>query len=355
MNAEDCFLALKNQDWFDEWSPTAIQSAKQTIEQNLGLLADCPYPGVAMISVWMDCEGIEGEGSYTRLLESFAQGSHGFFEPSDIREVWIQTENGESVVDVSFTFRETEFSAQMADLGESVDAALLEVINEALTYCDVPVCFVVPNLDFTGDFGLVLVPQSMAGLLTVTGLFPPGENHEEDMASFKEDEEFMGRLLNNLDAENPESLRELYDFAEETDDPGLFDEVWGSLPEQLVDFLRRDLDAFKAALVDGADINATSSNQALSALRIAIFDDFAEGLDFLLSQPGLDLEQENEDGQTPLLWAIRRGFHEAVDRLIDAGAKIHAIDHAGRNIAELAREAGHEELAVRLQSLLEQS
>lgn len=355
MNAEDCFLALKNQDWFHEWSPSAIESAKKTIGENLGLLADCPYPGVAMISVWMNCEGVDGEGSYTRLVKSFSKGSHGFFRPTNIREVWTKGENGEPVVDLSFIFRGTEFSARMADLGVSVDAALLELINEAMTYCKFPVCFVLPNMDFEGDFGLVMVPQDMAGIMTVLGLFPPGENHEQDMASFKEDEDFMEKLLNNLDAENPNSLRELHDFAEETDDLGLFEEVWGSLPAHLVVFLRRDLEGFSAALADGADLNATSSNHALSALRIAIFDHFSEGMEFLLSAPGINLEQENEDGQTPLAWAIRRGFHDAAQRLIDAGANLHAIDHAGRGILELARESGHEELAPRLQALLDQS
>jgi hypothetical protein len=55
-----------------------------------------------------------------------------------------------------------------------------------------------------------------------------------------------------------------------------------------------------------------------------------------------------EDGRTALMLAAQNGHIEAVEMLIGIGANRFAMDDEGRIAADLSREAGHEQLALRL-------
>ncbi|MCU0795447.1 MAG: ankyrin repeat domain-containing protein [Akkermansiaceae bacterium] len=67
-----------------------------------------------------------------------------------------------------------------------------------------------------------------------------------------------------------------------------------------------------------------------------------------LTNYGASIYARLEDGRTPLMLAAQHGRAEAVEMLLDIGANRFTMDSHGKTAAELAKEAGHEDLAARL-------
>lgn len=67
-----------------------------------------------------------------------------------------------------------------------------------------------------------------------------------------------------------------------------------------------------------------------------------------LTNYGASIYARVEDGRTPLMLAAQHGRVEAVEMLLDIGANRFTMDTQGRIAADLAREAGYEELGDRL-------
>lgn len=333
MDSEICYQILDDLGWFAGWPESARQSARNTIEANHEIRSQLNFSGVAMISVWGDSECVDEEDAYTRILNDFRSYSHGFFQPENIKEVWTDEGEGDFRIEVSFECSGKVYTGQIPYDGDWVNDAIFDLINEAMATCNPPMCFFLPDIGFGQEFGFLLIPTGLIATAIEQEILPPSEEIEDSK-------------MEENDNGDPDSIRSFYELTVELDSPELFAHTWGELPEHLLFFVQRDLDSFIHAVGAGADINATSSNGILTPLRISANDNYMDGLEWLLGQPELKIDQVDQDGDTALSWAINKGFNEIAKRLISAGANIHLINNAGKNLVEFATEHGNEEMVA---------
>lgn len=103
------------------------------------------------------------------------------------------------------------------------------------------------------------------------------------------------------------------------------------------------------ALIDaGADVNARSDNElAVLPLHSAVAGD-RDDIAAVLIAAGADVHATQPHDWTALHAAAQNGASATVERLLAAGANPVVSTDAGRTAADLAADAGHEELATRL-------
>ena len=110
--------------------------------------------------------------------------------------------------------------------------------------------------------------------------------------------------------------------------------------------------ASRALLAAGADVNARSDNPfAVLPIHSAVaggHDDVVE----VLVDAGADVNAAQRHGWTPLHGAAQNGSLASVERLLAAGADPAARNDDGVDALDLARQAGHEEVVIRLQRAL---
>ncbi|HEX5015906.1 MAG TPA: ankyrin repeat domain-containing protein [Candidatus Limnocylindrales bacterium] len=106
--------------------------------------------------------------------------------------------------------------------------------------------------------------------------------------------------------------------------------------------------AARTLLAAGADPNLRSRNDfAVMPIHSAVAGRHGVVVAALLDA-GADPNVHQRHGWTPLQGAAEHGDVESVDRLLAAGADVAATNDDGVTAAELARRAGHGELADRL-------
>lgn len=96
-----------------------------------------------------------------------------------------------------------------------------------------------------------------------------------------------------------------------------------------------------------AELAAFDREDLDAALLIASLEGKAGVIDELANY-GASIYARMDDGRTPLMLAAQNGNIEAVEMLIEIGANRFSMDEQGRIAADVAREAGHEALALRL-------
>lgn len=96
-----------------------------------------------------------------------------------------------------------------------------------------------------------------------------------------------------------------------------------------------------------AELAAFDREDLDAALLIASLEGKAGVIDELANY-GASIYARMDDGRTPLMLAAQNGNIEAVEMLIEIGASRFSMDEQGRIAADVAREAGHEALALRL-------
>jgi len=87
----------------------------------------------------------------------------------------------------------------------------------------------------------------------------------------------------------------------------------------------------------GADVKKKGTNWGITALHIARD---AQTVEFLLSH-GADIEAKEVHGQTPLMWAAKRGNLEVSNVLIKHGARLGTKDKMGWTALEFAQCLSH--------------
>ena len=102
-------------------------------------------------------------------------------------------------------------------------------------------------------------------------------------------------------------------------------------------------------LAAGADISAVARNaMKVQPLHAAVAGRNLEVVRAILSaQP--DVNARQQVGYTPLMGAAASGNREMVDLLLESGANPALVSEDGKTAADVAREHGHEALAVHLQ------
>jgi hypothetical protein len=218
MNTDECFKSLEKAGWFNGWSASAIKSAKASIEENEQIRSKVTFPGAALISVWGDSECIYEEDSYTEILNEFKSGSHGFFKPKNIEEVWTDEEDGEFSIEISFEVQGKVYSSPMEYSGDWLDPTIFELINEAMADLDIPMIFVMPDIGFGQDYGFLLMPLNLVASAVENKLLPPLENSDFD----EFDEEVGDEDFAFLDEDDEEDEDE--DFGEGLEDEEFEDE-----------------------------------------------------------------------------------------------------------------------------------
>ncbi len=87
--------------------------------------------------------------------------------------------------------------------------------------------------------------------------------------------------------------------------------------------------------------------QSISLNELLIFSCRSGNLDLITErvQKGADINYRNNDGSTPILAAISKGYFAAVKYLINQGADLSCKDSYGNNPLEYAIESNNKEIA----------
>jgi uncharacterized protein len=108
--------------------------------------------------------------------------------------------------------------------------------------------------------------------------------------------------------------------------------------------------AAQALIAAGADVNARSENElAVLPIHSAVAGGHDEVVAVLIGA-GADVNATQRHGWTPLHGAAHNGSLASVDRLLASGADPAARNDDGVDALALARQAGHEEIAARLEA-----
>ena len=105
-----------------------------------------------------------------------------------------------------------------------------------------------------------------------------------------------------------------------------------------------DTNILALLLKHGADIKKKGTNWEITALHLAHDSQTAE---FLLNH-GANLEAHDVHGQTPLMWAAKRGNAELAETLINHGAQLGLQDNDKWTAVEFAQALGHSNVVALL-------
>lgn len=97
----------------------------------------------------------------------------------------------------------------------------------------------------------------------------------------------------------------------------------------------------------GADIQHVDSDQWNLLHLIACSNNVAWGKNILL-KGGLNINQQNKDGLTPLMYAVGNGHLEMFEFLLENGAKIDLVDNQGEDVLLHAIQNKQDEIVKRL-------
>jgi ankyrin repeat protein len=108
-------------------------------------------------------------------------------------------------------------------------------------------------------------------------------------------------------------------------------------------------DAFELLLEAGASPAALCKDGA-SVLMYAAWSGAVSAIE-TLAKRGIDLDaQKKDDGYSALMWAAMGGKKYAVEKLLECGANPCLRNHENKSAANLARESGHDEIAVLIET-----
>ncbi|XP_056633711.1 uncharacterized protein LOC130443214 [Diorhabda sublineata] len=126
-----------------------------------------------------------------------------------------------------------------------------------------------------------------------------------------------------------------YDLGEDNGDSLLVYGVLKALVEE-------DYDRVKSLVRRGQSININDSS-GNTPLHVTVLKDNLEILEFLLSQPSVEVNNRNFTGETPLLIAIKCGNIKIAEKLIQSGANVNIPNY--EEVTPLHMSVSHARLA----------
>ncbi len=111
--------------------------------------------------------------------------------------------------------------------------------------------------------------------------------------------------------------------------------------------LNGHLETARRLIEAGAQVDLTDKG-GYSALMLAASRNHTDLVDLLLASGADPNRVEQTGGFTALIWAAQLGHRATVERLIDASADPNLKDFSGKRASDRARENGHEEIAMML-------
>jgi hypothetical protein len=101
----------------------------------------------------------------------------------------------------------------------------------------------------------------------------------------------------------------------------------------------RKPEAIRFLIDHGADVNARDQLQGTALLRAAGSFGSLESVQVLLLA-GAEVNVQDKNGMTPLMWAARWGDAQRVEALVKAGATVTVRDNSGKSALDWARSRG---------------
>jgi len=98
-------------------------------------------------------------------------------------------------------------------------------------------------------------------------------------------------------------------------------------------------EAIRFLIDNGADVNARDQLQGTALVRAAGSFGDLDSVQVLLSA-GAEVNVQDKNGMTPLMWAARWGDAPRVEALVEAGAKVAVRDNNGKSALDWARGRG---------------
>jgi ankyrin repeat protein len=98
-------------------------------------------------------------------------------------------------------------------------------------------------------------------------------------------------------------------------------------------------EAIRYLIDNGADVNARDQLQGTALVRAAGSFGDLDSVQVLLSA-GAEVNVQDKNGMTPLMWAARWGDAQRVEALVAAGAKVTVRDNNGKSALDWARGQG---------------
>lgn len=117
--------------------------------------------------------------------------------------------------------------------------------------------------------------------------------------------------------------------------PKICEYVWKSDIECLMDVVEEE----------GFDHKNIRAFNGFGALHFASACGTLDSLHLLLGG-GMNVDQLDKHGSTPLIWAVRNGFGEIVEELVLAGANLNHLNYVGESPLSLAVASNEEDIAA---------
>jgi ankyrin repeat protein len=113
--------------------------------------------------------------------------------------------------------------------------------------------------------------------------------------------------------------------------PGMDEE--SRRPPLITAALKGDAAVLAELLAAGADVNSACSQYGDTALTFAALFGYLEVVRMLLKQPGVNMNQADHRGATPLMYAVANDHTDVVACLLDAGAQVNLADKSDGDTA----------------------
>lgn len=115
-----------------------------------------------------------------------------------------------------------------------------------------------------------------------------------------------------------------------------------------------DIGAMERLLAEGAELEGSASFWrwgAKTALAIAAADTSPAAITFLLNH-GADINQQDGEGNTPLMLAVKTGYTSGVKLLLESGARTDILNKAGKSALDISIASENTDATARIRAAI---